>query len=262
MSLLVVDSITTNWAVFDPVSLQVKKMGSGQVRVRASAVSKVGLIVWSLPSGRGLARANEAKLGLGTKEKSLVRSLQRFGPLWLISDAAFFASLPIEVTAAGVDELHGGLTHVSLLEAASRALGKPTTQLNLITLYLDQDSSATAIRGGVPVEMTTKIGPQPDLVGWSGMKQPLAPTLSHPKLRLNPKFQLGLRIYFHDLTLLVGAYAGLLGRLDAVVLAGTLGEEDIVREELLKRLPFLLSVNLLVGQARPLQMAAEILHHL
>lgn len=263
MSLLVVDSKSGAWSLFDPVSLEAKRSGVGKVRAVSTSVSKAALIVHSLPKERGLAPASEVKTGLDADERATLRSLTRFHPLWLISDVAFFQSLPIEVTSTkDLKTFQGGLTHLSLVDEAARSLGKPASQLNLITLWLDRMSSVVAVRGGVPVEVTPTVGPQPDLVTWTEMKGTLTEILSKPKLRLNPRFQLGLKIYLHQLVLLVGAYAGLLGRLDGVVLSGALSEGDAVREELLKRLPFLLSVNVLVGSAYPLKLAAETLRRL
>lgn len=263
MSLLVVDAESDHWAVFDEVSLTLQRSGVGRVSVARNSVNKTALISRSLPGERGLALANEVKVGLTAREKAVLKSLARFQPFWIISDRAFFQSLPIEVSSTkDLTGLSGGLIHASLLEEAAMSLGRPASQLNLITLWLDQASSVVAIRGGVPIEVASEIGPQPDLPTWAGMKGDLSNILAKPKLRLNPRFQLGLRIYLHQLVLLVGAYAGLLGRLDAVVLSGALSEGDLVREELLKRLPFLLGVNVLVGSAYPLKLAAQTLRHL
>lgn len=304
--ILIIDVINSTWSSFDTRTLKEVKKGVALSRTPTSKVEAAGLIVRQVRSGESLVKAEEINRGDLTKEESAVlKSLQnRFPgkPIWIISDSAYFKSLPVSAFSYAVADnlvrrvgLHG-LIHASLAMEAARALGKPLLSLNLLTLYLDKDSSITAIKDGIPIETSSGLSPleglpgarsvgsidgevvlnlaakhgiegarkilleDSGLLGMSGLKGDLAKIISSPKLRNNPQFLLAMKVYLHRLGHHLGAYQALIGRVDGIVFSGLLGSKSsFVRGEISK-LGLLRYSNILTLEAKPHHLAAEMIH--
>lgn len=278
--ILIIDSTIERWSSFDSSSLKTLRQGAGLKRL-PSEPEAVGLIV----SGEGGENPLDQTLRRRFKDSSVVT----------ISDSEFFKSLPTNsfsllIPALGVRKTgRHGLIHADLLEQAGEAMGKSPLELNLITIYLDEESSVAAIRDGIAVDVSTslpgahsagevgteavlelvgKIGlkkarklltEESGLLGFAGMKGDLAGVTGKPKLRRNPKFLLGLRIFLQRLLEQIGAYQALLGRVDAVVFSGVLGEKSaVVRDELAASLGILKTGNVFTFTARPHLLAARL----
>ncbi|QYC41260.1 Acetate kinase [Nonomuraea coxensis DSM 45129] len=142
---------------------------------------------------------------------------------------------------------------------AAAMLGRDLTELNLIVLHLGNGASATAISGGRSVDTSMGLTPleglvmgtrsgdvDPGLAGYlarvsgadpqqveqdlsrrSGLLA-LAGTLDMREVRArdDDEARLALRIYTRRIRKYVGAYYALLGRVDAVVFTGGVGEHD------------------------------------
>lgn len=302
--ILIVDSRGSIWSLYDPASLKEVKTGRGIPRVLSKSVAKMGLIVSNLPSGEELAPYNDSLLSLTENEAKLGRQLRskfKNAGFFLISDSAFFRSLPVSsfsyLTSASFKRTGlSGLTHQYLLNKASLIIGKSPSELNLITLHLDEFSTAAAIKDGIAIETTAGMSyleglpgarnsgsvdgdlifklikeagvkkaeqilkEKSGLLGYSGLRGNLEKVLSSPKLRTSPKFQLALKIYMHQIILCLGSYTGLLGKVDGVVFSGIIGEKSsYVREGLTQVSGNLRYSNILTIPAKPRELAAEIL---
>lgn len=300
--ILIVDD--KGWTLFELPTLTKKRLGSGSDRLPARAVSVVGLIVRSL-GDVPIVSLDSLKSSLGRGEQDLVKKLRQAfkkTPIWLVSDDYFFRSLPIGSSANLVSfenkrrGIHG-LTHSYLSTQAAKKLGQSLLELNLISVYLDEQSSIAAIKNGAALEISSssvldglpgahssgsidleetlalveKVGltktrqlltNESGLLGFSGIKKQLDQVLSNPKLRQSPKFTLALKIYMHRLILFLGAYSALLGRVDVVVFSGKIGTESaFIREGLTSSLGVFRSANILSIPAEPHLVAAELIYH-
>jgi acetate kinase len=161
---------------------------------------------------------------------------------------------------------HGTSHHYVATQAASR-LGKPLESLNLITLHLGNGASAAAISQGKSVDtsmgmtplegliMGTRCGDMDPAIHFylgrttgmdndeiesllnkeSGLKGICAANDMREVHRLadagNAQARLALDMYCYRIKKYIGAYYAALGRLDAVVFTGGIGENDTwVRE--------------------------------
>jgi acetate kinase len=153
-----------------------------------------------------------------------------------------------------------GTSHLWVAKKAAAHLERPLTSLNLITLHLGNGASATAIRQGLSVDtsmgmtpleglvMGTRCGdldpavpfylrranqmPEGDLEAVlnkaSGLKgicgvndmREILQMASHGE----PQAQLALDLYCYRIKKYIGAYFAVLGRVDAVVFTGGIGE--------------------------------------
>lgn len=306
--ILILDSKNLNWSLYQSDNLKELKSGLGFPRIAAKLVTKVGVIVTTLPEGLELSLGtDDLKKYLTKDEVVLISKLTtkfREVPLYLISDCAFFRSLPITsfkylvnlpIVRTGI----AGLTHQYLLNEASAALGKSTSELNVITLFLDTESTMTAVKDGIAIETSSGLSTleglpgatssgsvdgelilalfknmsilkverllklQSGILGFTGLKGNLEQALTSPKIRSSPKFQLSLKIYLHKVLLYLGFYTLLLGRVDAVVISGVIGEKSkFVQEGISAGLSTLRYTNILTIPARPHLLAAEMIRRL
>lgn len=301
---LIVDSVTKTVSLFNPISLKAEKSYAPLSKIPAQNVTKVGLIVSHLPGGGVEVATPGLVKELSSKEKEVAQDLiRKFSgkTVYLIDDSAFFRSLPSSSFSYLIPESvkrvgRFGLTHESLANQAARALGKDLSELNLITLYLDKDSSVAAIKEGIAVEVSSGLNgleglagantpgsvdgqvildlvekqglaktkkllsESSGLLGTYGLKGDLTNILSKPKLRSNPKFLLAMKIYLHQLQLILGAYAGLLGRVDGVVFGGVLGNKSELVRDVALAIPALKYSSVMNLEADPHRVAVELLH--
>jgi acetate kinase len=162
-------------------------------------------------------------------------------------------------------------------ERAAQILHKPPAETNLITAHLGNGASITAIEGGRSVDTSMGMTPLEGLVmgtrcgdvdpalmptlaritgkpmeeidrifnkesgmlGLTGMSNDMR-TLEEAALEGNERADLALRIYCYRLKKYIGAYTATLGRVDALVFTGGVGENsDIVRQRSLEGMELL-----------------------
>jgi acetate kinase len=163
-----------------------------------------------------------------------------------------------------------GTSHRFVAGAAAERLGRPLSALRLITCHLGNGSSVAAIRGGESVEtsmgftpleglvMGTRCGDldpsvvlyliesggmstadvaallneRSGLLGLSGVSNDMREILAEAELG-NPSARLAVDVYCHRVRKYIGAYAAVLGGIDAVVFTGGIGENSAaVRERI------------------------------
>jgi acetate kinase len=160
-----------------------------------------------------------------------------------------------------------GTSHRYVAERAAQLLGKPLAETNLITAHLGNGASITAIENGKSVDTSMGMTPLEGLVmgtrcgdvdpalmptlarmtgkpmeeidrifnkksgmlGLTGMSNDMR-TLEDAAMEGNERADLALRIYCYRLKKYIGAYTAALGRVDALVFTGGVGENsDMVR---------------------------------
>ena len=168
-----------------------------------------------------------------------------------------------------------GTSHAYVARQAAVRLGQPLSETNLITLHLGNGASACAIRDGRSVETSMGMTPLEGLVMGTrpgdvdpGVLLYLAREKGytfdridrllnresgleglcgdHDLRRMHARIAegdteaaLALEIFIHRMRKYIGAYVAVLGRVDALVFTGGIGENDaVVREMILKDLPF------------------------
>jgi len=170
-----------------------------------------------------------------------------------------------------------GTSHRYVAERAAEILRKPLSEANLITAHLGNGASITAIEGGKSVDTSMGMTPLEGLVmgtrcgdvdpalmptlvritgkpmeeidrifnkksgmlGLTGMSNDMR-TLEDAALEGNERADLALRIYCYRLKKYIGAYTAALGRVDALVFTGGVGENsDIVRQRSLEGMDLL-----------------------
>ena len=175
---------------------------------------------------------------------------------------AFIYALPYSFYALYRVRRYGfhGTSHLWVTKKAAAHLEKPLTSLNLITLHLGNGASAAAIRQGLSVDtsmgmtpleglvMGTRCGdldpavsfylrretgmPEKDLESLlnkgSGLKGICGANDMREILQManrgEPQAQLALELYSYRIKKYIGAYIAVLGRVDAVVFTGGIGE--------------------------------------
>jgi acetate kinase len=175
---------------------------------------------------------------------------------------AFVYPLPYSFYALHRVRRYGfhGTSHLWVAKKAAAHLEKPLTSLNLITLHLGNGASAAAIRQGLSVDTSMGMTPLEGLVMGtrSGDLDPAVPfylrrTTGMPEgdleallnkgsglkgicgandmreiIRMadcgDPLAQLALELYCYRIKKYLGAYFAVLGRVDAVVFTGGIGE--------------------------------------
>jgi acetate kinase len=157
-----------------------------------------------------------------------------------------------------------GTSHQYVAREAARLLGGEPEDCNMVTLHLGNGASATAVRGGRSVDTSMGLSPLEGLVMGtrSGDVDPAVVfhlvreagmTLDEVETLLNRRSglkglagandlrelehrteagdeaaQLALDVYCHRIRKYVGAFAAVLGRLDAVVFTGGVGEHSVL----------------------------------
>jgi len=155
-----------------------------------------------------------------------------------------------------------GTSHAHVARRAAELLGKPSGSLNLITLHLGNGASAAAIREGksvdtsmgmtpleglimgtrcgdldpaVPFFLGTATGKDPGEIQTlldeeSGIKGICGANDMREVHRLaeagNPSAALAIDMYCYRIRKYIGAYTAVLGRVDALVFTGGIGEND------------------------------------
>jgi acetate kinase len=175
---------------------------------------------------------------------------------------AFIYALPYSLYALHRVRRYGfhGTSHLWVAKKAAAHLDKPLTSLNLITLHLGNGASAAAIRQGTSVDTSMGMTPLEGLVMGtrSGDLDPAVPFYLRRATRMpegdleallnkgsglkgicgandmreilqmasrgEPLAQLALELYCYRIKKYLGAYFAVLGRVDAVVFTGGIGE--------------------------------------
>ena len=155
-----------------------------------------------------------------------------------------------------------GASHAYVSREAARCLGQPLEKLNIITLHLGSGASAAAIRGGKSIDTSMGMTPLEGLVMGtrSGDLDPAIPFYLIRQLELSPEKvenllnkESGLKgvcglndmreiqqragqgdepavlafdMFCYRVRKYIGAYTAVLGRLDAVVFTGGIGENS------------------------------------
>ena len=165
-----------------------------------------------------------------------------------------------------------GISHAYVARRAAHILGRPLDTLRLITLHLGNGASACAVAGGISVDTSMGFTPLEGLVmgtrsgdldpalalwlaqregaaraedllnresglkGLSGVSSDMRDVHAAREAG-DPRALMALKVTLHRLKKYVGAYAAVLGSLDALVFTGGVGEHDAwIRAELLKSL--------------------------
>jgi acetate kinase len=177
---------------------------------------------------------------------------------------AFRYALPRELYETHRVRRYGfhGTSHACLVRRAADFLGRPPEALNLITLHLGNGASAAAIRGGRSVDTSMGMTPLEGLIMGTrcGDLDPAVPfflgaatgkdpgeiqTLLNEESGLkgicgendmrevrrraaggDPSASLAIDMYGYRIRKYIGAYTAVLGRVDALVFAGGIGEND------------------------------------
>lgn len=198
-------------------------------------------------------------------------------PHVLVADTAFFAGLPAasatyalnaEVAKAHQVRRYGahGTSHQFVSHAVAAFLGRDLSELNQIVMHLGNGASASAVRGGAPIDTSMGLTPLEGLVmgtrtgdidpavvvhlyrnaglsideiddvlnRQSGVKGLAGVTDMRELHELieagNQDAKLALEVYLLRLKKYIGAYSAELGRLDVITFTAGIGEnDDIVR---------------------------------
>lgn len=201
-----------------------------------------------------------------------------------VFDTAFFAQLPAQAATyavnAEVAKAHGvrrygfhGTSHQFVSAEVARLLGRDVADLNTIVLHLGNGASASAVRGGTPMDTSMGLTPLEGLVMGtrSGDVDPAVIFHLHRNAGMsideiddvlnkqsgvkglsgvsdfrelhdlvaagNADAKLALDVYIHRLKKYIGAYQAVLGRVDVIAFTAGVGEnDDIVRELALRGL--------------------------
>ncbi|MCX5673265.1 MAG: acetate kinase, partial [Planctomycetota bacterium] len=176
---------------------------------------------------------------------------------------AFLYAIPYDLYATHRIRRYGfhGTSHRYVTEAAARFLGKPLAETNVITAHLGNGCSITAVRGGRSVDTSMGLTPleglvmgtrsgdvdpaltfhliralgmtvdqvdavlnrQSGLLGLSGVSNDMREVLRAAG-QGDRRARLALDIFSYRLKKYVGAYTAVLGRVDALVFTGGIGE--------------------------------------
>jgi acetate kinase len=175
---------------------------------------------------------------------------------------AFHYALPYDSYTAHHVRRYGfhGTSHHYVAQKAAMHLGKPLPALNLITLHLGNGASATAIQGGKSIDTSMGLTPLEGLImgtrcgdldpaiafylarRMGSSNEEMESLLNHQSglkgicgandmreiLRLasggNPRAQLAIDMFCYRIKKYLGAYFAVLGRVDAIVFTGGIGE--------------------------------------
>lgn len=190
-----------------------------------------------------------------------------------VFDTAFFQALPAAAYTYAIDRdvarEHGvrrygfhGTSHQYVAGKVARVLGRRVQELNTIVLHLGNGASASAVRGGVPVDTSMGLTPLEGLVMGTrsgdvdpavvfhlarnaGMGVDELDTLLNKRSGIkglagendmrqlrrmidegDEDAALAFDVYVHRLKKYVGAYVAVLGRVDVVAFTAGVGEND------------------------------------
>lgn len=190
-----------------------------------------------------------------------------------VFDTAFFQALPAEAYTYAIDRevardhdvrrygFHG-TSHQYVAGKVARVLGRRVEDLNTIVLHLGNGASASAVRGGVPIDTSMGLTPLEGLVMGTrsgdidpavvfhlarnaGMDIDELDTLLNKRSGMlglsgvndfrelrrlidgkDDDAALAFDVYIHRLRKYVGAYTALLGRVDVIAFTAGVGEND------------------------------------
>ncbi|MDO8143117.1 MULTISPECIES: acetate/propionate family kinase [unclassified Isoptericola] len=190
-----------------------------------------------------------------------------------VFDTAFFQALPAEAYTYAIDRevarehavrrygFHG-TSHQYVAGKVARVLGRRVEDLNTIVLHLGNGASASAVRGGVPIDTSMGLTPLEGLVMGTrsgdidpavvfhlarnaGMSVDELDTLLNKRSGVlglsgvndfrelhrlvdegDEDAALAFDVYIHRLRKYVGAYTALLGRVDVIAFTAGVGEND------------------------------------
>jgi acetate kinase len=175
---------------------------------------------------------------------------------------AFHYALPYEFYEKHHIRKYGfhGSSHAYVTKEAAKHLGKPLAEVNLIVLHLGNGASAAAVQGGRSIDTTMGMTPLEGLImgtrcgdidpsipfylmHQTGMKSEEVESLLNRESGLkgicgfsdmreiqdraakgNERAQLAIEMFCYRIKEYIGAYYAVLGRLDAVVFTGGIGE--------------------------------------
>lgn len=189
-----------------------------------------------------------------------------------IFDTAFFSTLPPEAYTYAIDrevaEKHGirrygfhGTSHSYVSKKAAEFLGRPLTDLRIITAHLGNGASITAVDGGVARDTSMGLTPLEGLVmgtrsgdidpgvhaflGRSGMSFEDVDNLLNKRSGMlglcgltdmrdvaaavrkgDQQAKLAHDVYVHRLVGYIGSYTAIMGSVDALVFTAGVGEND------------------------------------
>jgi len=203
----------------------------------------------------------------------VARELLPHVPHVAVFDTAFFQGLPAEAYTYAIDRevaatydvrrygFHG-TSHQYVAGKVARVLGRRVQDLHTIVLHLGNGASASAVRGGVPIDTSMGLTPLEGLVMGTrsgdvdpavvfhlarnaGMSIDELDTLLNKRSGMlglsgvndfrelrrlidggDEAAALAFDVYVHRLKKYVGAYAALLGRVDVVAFTAGVGEND------------------------------------
>jgi acetate kinase len=182
---------------------------------------------------------------------------------------AFLYALPYDLYAKHRIRRYGfhGTSHRYVTEAAARLLGRPLGQTNVITCHLGNGCSMTAVAGGKSVDTSMGMTPleglvmgtrsgdvdpaltfhliralgmtadqvdnllnrESGLLGVSGVSNDMREVVDAAKG--NTRADLAIEIFCYRIKKYIGAYTAVLGRVDALVFTGGIGENAVgIRE--------------------------------
>jgi acetate kinase len=209
-------------------------------------------------------------------------------PQVAVFDTAFHQTMPLEAFRYAVPEAwytdHGvrrygfhGTSHRYVSQEAASRLGRPITELRLVTAHLGNGASAAAIRDGESVDTTMGLTPLEGLVmgtrsgdvdpglfgyladragldvddvthalnhesglrGLSGLGNDMR-AIAAAAAEGDQRARLAIDVFTYRVAKAVAALVVGLGRLDALVFTGGIGENDAsVRRKIIERLGFL-----------------------
>lgn len=205
-----------------------------------------------------------------------------------VFDTAFHSNLPRRSATYAIDQslakkhrikrygFHG-TSHQYVAEKAAQYLGRPLSELRLITLHLGNGASACAIEFGhstdtsmgmTPLEglvmgtrpgdidagiilmlardtemsikdIDTLLNTQSGLKGLSGISNDLR-EIEIAAAEGNDNARLAIAVFAHQIRKYIGAYAAVMGGVDAIIMTGGIGENSrAIRQRILQRLEFL-----------------------
>lgn len=205
----------------------------------------------------------------------VARELLTDVPHVAVFDTAFFQQLPAEAYTYAIDaevaaahqiRRYGfhGTSHQYVAEKTARVLGRRVEDLSTIVLHLGNGASASAVRGGVPIDTSMGLTPLEGLVMGTrsgdvdpavvfhlarnaGMSVNEIDTLLNKRSGIkglsgvndfrelrslieegDAGAQLAFDVYVHRLKKYVGAYLAVLGQVDVVAFTAGVGENDAV----------------------------------
>lgn len=210
-----------------------------------------------------------------------------------MSREAYLYALPMEMYEKHHIRRYGfhGTSHSFIMKQAALELNKDVSSLNLITLHLGNGASACAIENGKSIDTSMGFTPLEGLVMGSrsgdidpaivlymqrdlGLSVKKIDNLLNKKSGLlgicndndvrniigsqNENAQLALKMMIRRIQKYIGSYMALLGRVDAIVFSGGIGENSTyIREEVLKSEMFRGVKSLVIKTNEELEIANE-----